>query len=155
VTPGELCLLPRPLRAPSLVCLGVWQVEWINSESGDSLPVELGMAVTLENSRFVPSPWIIRGKIVKFVPEHVWTPAPTGQVPEGSYDREYEKRPPNGYVVVRLYDKEAVADWGRHNCLQWVEYAAIVAGEKLQPTLGDPSEDEGDDSGSETSVEDH
>jgi len=26
--------------------------------------------------------------------------------------------------------------------------------EKLQPTLGDPSEDEGDDSGSETSVED-
>ena len=95
VTPGELCLSPRLLRAPSLVCLGVWQLEWINSESGDSLPVELGMAVTLENSRFVPSPWIIQGKIVKFVPEHVWTPAPTDQVPEGSYDREYEKRPPN------------------------------------------------------------
>ena len=132
-------------------CVG--QLEWINSETGQSLPVELHRPVTLENSRFVPAPWMIKGKIVQFVPEHVWTPAPTDDVPEGSYDDEYEERPPKGYVVVRLYDKHVVAEWGRHCALRWDEYAQVVEAEKEQSTLTDPSDNDTDGYVGETSEE--
>eukprot|EP00854_Cymbomonas_tetramitiformis_P009397 gene9397-11133_t len=57
-------------------------------------------------------------------------------------------RPPTGYVVVRLYDKQAVAEWGRHNCLRWDEYAAIVECESQRgdmPAITDPSDAEEDD----------
>ncbi|KAK3242212.1 hypothetical protein CYMTET_48083 [Cymbomonas tetramitiformis] len=96
----------------------------------------------------VPAPWIIEAKIVGFNPDHVWTVAPTEHdVPEGMYDGEFGERPPNGYVVVRLYHPR------REHWLEWQEYAQIVESEAECPTHTDPSDDD-EEYVSETSEED-
>ena len=99
--------------------------------------MHLGWSVQLEESRFVEAPWIIPGKIVDFNPDHVWTPVPAySHVPDGSFDEEFDERPPNGYVVVRLYNPRE-EHWLRRS-----EYEQIWDSEQECPSHFDASDDE-------------
>ena len=126
-----------------------WQFTWVDSENGASLPVQLGWAVTLHESRFAEAPWAIPGKIIGFNPDHVWTAAPTDSEIPGTFDEEFEERPPNGHVVVKLYHPK------QEHWLNRREYQQIVDTEEECPTREDPSGDDScADHVSETSEED-